>query len=335
MKILFPLFVLVVGVSLVVLDQDSDRPLIDQPAAEAGAAPNAATTKHEGETPPAPGPELARLPASLSGTRVDGTLRTNSSGKLLVDREVRQVFDYFLSTFGEEPLKTSVARLRQHLETQLAQPARGQAFDLLGRYLDYRRQLLVLEQTHPLKADLEGLRSRLHAAQQLRETLFSEEARRAFFADEEALDRFTLQRLAIRHDPQLDAAAKGEALDQLKRSLPPAMLDALTPAMHLELNQQTQALRATGGSPEALRALRQQLVGNEATRRLEKLDLERQAWRTRLAGYQQEKARIERSRGLSQADKHTAITLLARERFDETERLRLAASEQRIAQKRH
>ena len=83
------------------------------------------------------------------------------------------------------------------------------------------------------------------------------------------------------------------------------------------------ALQARGGDAVQLRQLRQQLVGNAATERLEALDRQRQVWQQRLADFEQEKSRIEHSQGLGEADKQAAIERLAEQRFDSSERLRL------------
>ncbi|WP_049243840.1 lipase secretion chaperone, partial [Pseudomonas aeruginosa] len=88
------------------------------------------------------------------------------------------------------------------------------------------------------------------------------------------------------------------------------------------------ALQAAGAGPEAIRQMRQQLVGAEATTRLEQLDRQRSAWKGRLDDYFAEKSRIEGNAGLSEADRRAAVERLAEERFSEQERLRLGALEQ-------
>lgn len=114
-------------------------------------------------------------------------------------------------------------------------------------------------------------------------------------------------------------------------SLPDELKDAIVPGLQQALREQSARLQASGGTPQALRQLRQQLVGNAATQRLEALDASRNQWRHRLAAYRVEKRRIEASRGLSEQDKTRAVAQLAAERFDETERLRLDAAERLAA----
>lgn len=271
---------------------------------------------------------LSSLPPSFAGTAVDGQFRLDDAGNLLISMDIRRIFDYFLSAYGEERIQTSIARLQAYIRSQLDEPAEGQALALLEQYLDYKRQLIQLEKDLPQMASLEAMRQREQAVQNLRASIFSPEAHQAFFAQEEAYNQFTLQRLAIRHDPALNEQQKAEAMDRLRATLPEDMQEMLVPQLQAELRQQTAALQAQGAAPEQIRQLRLQLVGAEATARLEALDQRRQQWQQRLDAYRQEKARIEANSGLSEEDRQAAIASLAEERFDERERLRLDAAEQ-------
>ncbi|EKM94248.1 lipase chaperone [Stutzerimonas degradans] len=329
MKTLLGLFLASLAFSLVVL--------LTPPADEPPPASSAATAPAHAAQPPAPAPltavsdatvqqpaRLGELPRSFNGTRIDGRLQQDTAGNLIFDGDVRRLFDYFLSAIGAEPLTHSVQRLRQYIDAQLPEPAQTQAQNLLDQYLDYKRELLALDSA-ARPHNLPALRERLAAVQALRARIFSQTAHQALFANEEAYDRFTLERLAIQLEPGLDANAKGAALDRLHAALPAELQDALVPQLQTQLRQQTAALQARGGDATQLRQLRQQLVGNAATERLEALDRQRQAWQQRLAEFEQEKSRIERSQGLGEADKQAAIERLAEQRFDSSERLRLQA----------
>ena len=274
------------------------------------------------------GTALQALPPSFAGTQVDGVLRVDAAGQLIISEDIRRIFDYFLAAIGEEPLRRSVERLRLYIASQLQAPAREQALALLDQYLDYRRELVLLERDWPQQAGLDALRRREEAAQALRARLFSPEAHQAFFAREEAYNRFSLQRLAIQQDTGLDDEGKAIAVDLLRDSLPADLQASLLPQLQNDLRQQAAKLQAEGAGPEQIRQLRLQMVGAAATQRLEALDRQRQAWARRLADYQAAKARVEASRGLSEGDKAAAIARLTAERFDERERLRLDAAEQ-------
>lgn len=274
------------------------------------------------------GSGVTSLPNSFEGTEVDGQFRLDQAGNLLVSMDIRRIFDYFLSAYGEESIKTSITRLQTYIRSQLSEPAEGQALALLEQYLDYKRQLIQLEKDLPQMASLDAMRQREQAVQNLRASIFSAETHQAFFGQEEAYNQFTLQRLTISHDQALSDQQKAEAMDRLRATLPEDMQEMLAPQLQAELRQQTASLQAQGGTPEQIRQLRLQLVGAEATTRLEVLDQQRQKWRQRLDEFRKEKARIEANRGLSDEDRRAAIASLAEERFDERERLRLDAAEQ-------
>lgn len=210
---------------------------------------------------------------------MDGIFRLDANGNLLISEDIRRIFDYFLAAAGEEPLRASVERLRAYIAAELPANAREQALVLLNQYLDYKRELVLLERDLPQMANLEALRQRETAVQALRARIFDSETQQAFFAREEAYNQFTLQRLAILQNSQLDDAGKAAAVDQLRNSLPAEMQDTVLPQLQNELRQQTAKLQAAGAKPEQIRQLRQQLVGAEATQRLEVLDQQRQTWK--------------------------------------------------------
>ncbi|MCP9338818.1 lipase secretion chaperone [Stutzerimonas xanthomarina] len=339
MKFIAVLFVLGLLIGIVMNGSAPLDPVPAQTQSRAEAARNSTSQisqqTHPAQAPPRPRTDaLDRLPGSFAGTQVDGRLRADAAGKLIIDAEIRRVFDYFLASIGEEPLETSIARLRRYIEAELPAPAAGHAIRLLSQYLNYKRQLLLLEQQHMQQAGIDAMRIRLRAVQQLRAGIFDDLVHQTFFGLDEAADHFMLERLAIHHDPSLDASGKGAALDNLRNSLPAELQDLLAAQMQVQLREQTRALAASGGSSTELRQLRQQLVGNAAAARLERLDAKRRAWQDRVTAYRLEKRRIERSQGLGQADKRAAITRLTAERFDETERQRLQAAEQLVAAER-
>ncbi|MEN0107897.1 MAG: lipase secretion chaperone [Pseudomonas sp.] len=301
-------------------------PLSSKPSPSKAQAPAAAPADLvSSQLAPLPA-TLAPLPPSFKGTQVDGSFQVDGAGNLIITGEIRHIFDYFLASYGEESLQDSVKRLRAYIASQLPQPAQEQAQALLSQYIDYKRELVLLERDLPQMANLDALRQRESAVQALRARLFSTEAHQAFFAGEEAYNQFTLQRLAIQHDDKLDAAAKGVAMDQLRASLPEELQESVLPQLQNELHSQTEQLRAQGASAEQVRALRQQLVGAEATTRLEALDQQRAGWKQRIAAFATAKAQIQNQKGLSDDDKQTAIAQLANEQFNENERLRLDAA---------
>ena len=273
----------------------------------------------------APAPDALPAAPSLRGTDVDGRLQANPDGSLLVSDQLRHLFDYYLSTAGEQPRAEIILQLQQLITDSLSDPARSQALDLLQRYLDYQQQLVELEQRFPVAADLDALWARQDAVQRLRAELFSAEEHQAFFAGEELYNRFTLERLAIVRNPDLSDADKAYEVEALRERLPEDLQALLVPQIHQDLRQQTSALRAQGASESEVRALRLSLVGPEATERLETLDQQRAAWQQRLNEFNRERDAILSQPGLADSDRANAVQTLLEERFDATERLRVSA----------
>ncbi|BAN49041.1 lipase secretion chaperone [Metapseudomonas resinovorans] len=295
----------------------------DEPPAPPATTPTGPTILH---APPSGAIAAKSRPPSLAGTEVDGRFHLDTAGNLLITEDIRRIFDYFLSTLGEVTLENSALQLRGHIAEQLQAPAESQALALLAQYLDYKRQLVQLERDLPLQADLNALGQREAAVQALRARIFSPEVHQAFFASDEAYNAFTLQRLAIQRDDNLDPAAKAAAVEQLRNNLPDALQAMAASQLQADLRAQVGALQAAGGSPEQVRQLRQQMVGAEATARLETLDRQRLQWQQRLQAYLNEKTRIEANDGLSDSDKAAAIGRLQEEGFNPQERLRLQAA---------
>ncbi len=266
------------------------------------------------------------LPGSFSGTQVDGEFSLDASGNLLITQDIVQIFQYFFSAIGEDTLAVSIDRLQAYIRQQLPQPAEQQALLLLSQYLDYKRQLILLERDLPQVSSLDGLRQRENAVQALRARIFSQQVHQVFFASEQDYNQFTLARLAVQQDSTLSPLAKGRAIDQLRANLPPELQESVLPQLHSELREQTAQLQTAGASPEQLQQLRQQLVGEQAASRLAALDQQRSDWQVRLKSYQQASAAIQSNSGLSNEDKHSALKQLSEAQFSPQERLRLEAS---------
>ncbi|SDT19891.1 Lipase chaperone LimK [Halopseudomonas xinjiangensis] len=264
-------------------------------------------------------------PPSLRGTAVDGSIKVDQQGNLLVTEHLRDLFEYYLATVGEIEPDQAIALIDRQLQAQLDEPALSQARNLLDAYLGYRRRVAELEQELPVVADLAALRTREEAVRGLRARLFDRHVHEALFGREEAYNQYHLDRLAIVHDASLDPAERAAAIAELRDSQPEDLQHALTTQVHRELGQRTQALRAQNAPSQAVRQLRLELAGPEATERLERLDAERAQWQQRLDRFVEERQAILDEPGLADVDKRAAVEDLLSDRFDERERLRVAA----------
>ena len=76
------------------------------------------------------------LPRSLADTEIDGGFTSGGDGELVADERAREVFDYFLTADGEEPISTIRARVADVARRDRVDPDRALA--LFDRYLAYR-----------------------------------------------------------------------------------------------------------------------------------------------------------------------------------------------------
>ncbi|MGC8120634.1 lipase secretion chaperone [Marinobacter sp. VGCF2001] len=209
------------------------------------------------QTPPRlPQPSFAR---SLAGTEIDGNLRADDQGHLVLEIGVRDFFDYFLSAVGEVSPQVAIDQIQSLATTHLPEPAASQAMALLDQYLAYKQAALHMMQTEldpSRQADpryqLAALGKALSELKQLRATVFSTDAHQAFFGQEEAYSEYTLAAMEIRQRTDLSEPGK-QALIQWHRNQLPESLRATEQRLHHDTRQHQARLQAleSAGSPEA------------------------------------------------------------------------------------
>lgn len=301
-----------------------------------GAAQASPNSANDAELPPPSPPAnfttgLEALPASLQGTEVDGGFEVDAAGHLRITGGVRRVFDYFLSTQGEENLVTIQTRLRAYIRHRLRDPAATEAEQLLERYLAYKQALANLQQAGGnagAALDTQALRQQLQQVQALRQQYFTPAAITAFFGDEALYDRYTLDRQDLLQDTSLSAVQRAQRLAALEAQLPAPLQEAIGAITQVQsLEALTADWKQRGGSAAELRQIREELVGPAAAERLEALDTENAAWGQRMNAWYAERTAILANRNLSEPDRQQQLGQARANRFDATERLRVEALE--------
>jgi len=271
---------------------------------------------------------LENLPRSLEGTDVDGALEADADGHLKITNAVRRTFDYFLSALGEEPLDTIVARLRAYIRAQLPATAAAEAEQLLADYLAYRQALADVDAATAPSADgqldLEVIRARMAQVADLRAQFLSPEEAGAFYADEDRMDRYMLERVAILQQQDMDAAVRAGQLAALEQQLPAHLRETSHVfTQYQNLEALTADWRRDNGTPGELRQIRENLLGPEAADRLQALGHERAVWDRRMEDWLRERAGILAASGLGEADRQRQLDALRTSRFSEAEVLRV------------
>jgi lipase chaperone LimK len=174
----------------------------------------------ESPAPPAPvhravaSPPLAAAPAarSLDGTVVDGDF---SGGPATV-----RLFEYFLSTEGEEDAAAIRRHVRAVAESCLSPGESSSALALFDRYQQYRVSLRAAFERPGAAVDA---RAALALAERTQRELFGAVAAERLFGDQDALAEVTLDRAALFADATLDPAERDARLDALEQRLPEPM----------------------------------------------------------------------------------------------------------------
>lgn len=274
---------------------------------------------------------LENLPASLQGTEVDGALETDADGHLRITLAVRRVFDYFLTAVGEEPLDTVLARLRAYIRDRLPPGAAAEAEKMLAGYLAYKQALAGIQdgaQPAGGRFDEAAVRASLQQARALRGQYMPPAMATAFYADEDAMNDYMLERVAILQDAQLAPAERAGRLAAREAQLPAPLREAThTVNQYRDLQALTADWKKQAGSATELRQIRENLLGAEAADRLEELDRGRADWDRRLDAWLAERAGILAVPGLDEADRHRQIDALRAEHFSADEQPRVEALE--------
>jgi len=270
--------------------------------------------------------------SSFKGTDIDGRLEVDHQGNLIITKNLKDMFDYFLSSFGERSIAAILVSLKKHIHQQLEEPARSQALEILYSYFSYKNALLELEvplddsNTNILKSNnLSIFKERLSAINRLRQDYFNDDVSQAFFFHTQQYDQVTLRRMEINHNELLSPDEKQALLKEADQQLPEDVLRIKdSSSKHLSLKAKQMAME--DATTEEIYSMRTQEVGAEAATRLAKLDDQRAQWQLRCQDYQNEKELILQS-GLSTQDQEQALQQLMESRFNKNEVRRLRALE--------
>ncbi|WP_372999022.1 lipase secretion chaperone [Marinobacter sp.] len=293
---------------------------------EAGVALHAETAEPEpanATTPKSLGSEP--FAASLSGTDIDGALKADTNGELVINLQVRDFFDYFLSTVGEVSPETAIHQIHAMARTHLPEPASAQALALLDQYLAYKQASLSVMQTRldPSREgdpayQLSALGDAMTQLKELRQNTFSSDVHKAFFGLEESYSEYTLATLAIQQRSDLSEQGK-QALLQWHRDQLPAELRETEQHLHASTVQQqarTAAINSAASPDAAGRQLAELGVDQDGVDSVVGYLKQREHFDQRFQDFQDAMDR-ESSSGLAEADLEKQREALLEQHFQE------------------
>jgi len=256
---------------------------------------------------------------------IDGDIRADEEGHLIIDRDLRHWIDFYLSAIGELSL-SEIKQLMAEKISQLPMPASEQAVRLLADYLSYKEALASYEGQFKqlLGSDhIDNLQQRYDWQKRLRREALSSEAVEAFWLLDELVDDYALEQLVINGSDSREE----EKLSQLKKleAALPKELKEFRRDVYIASNLQeaVEAYRQQGDSAEVIRQLRIEEVGLDATDRLEVLEAKQSVWQQRIIAYADEMKAVAAIEGITEQDKQDQIDNYQDINFDEREQLRL------------
>lgn len=256
---------------------------------------------------------------SLQGTDIDGQLRADENGNLIIELKSRDFFDYFLSTSGEVGVESAIDEILRYVQTYLPEPAAQQASELLEQYLRYKKFSIELQRT-PIEGGMDtqgylNLLQQTFAKQKAtRRELFSPIVNDAFFGLEDAYAQYTLKNMSIQNDLNLSDDEKKEMFEANRATLP---LDVQTTIAHQE--------RATITNQKVTKILNSELDDTQVYSQLVEQGYEhgkaeeiiahrqqRDSFEQRYSAYQAVKAELVRKKLTSQEMKQMLMELQSR-----------------------
>lgn len=339
------LLLLVLGSFIWWLKPDNNATNTDPLNADSMPANSAATTDGETILPDTAGAAgkangrspfvtgLENMPRSLQDTDVDGEIIIDENKQLVVTEGLRRLFDYFLSALGEEDEATIIQRVEAYIRSHTPEPAASSAIEIFGQYREYLKALdalqssygnLQMQATQAGEVDLSLIEQRRQDMIRLRKQIFKPETIEAFFAGEDAYEDYSMAMVRIQQDSSLSEAQKQASREDYISRLPDGAIkkNFEQQANFGELMQRTEELKAKGASPEALFAMRRQIVGEAAAIRLAEVDKQEADFDSRFNDYQAKRQALIAQAG-SEAKAQAQINELERSQFDELERKRL------------
>ncbi|MEG0487634.1 MAG: lipase secretion chaperone [Acinetobacter sp.] len=265
---------------------------------------------------------------SQQDTQINCQIRVDSSNRLIVNEQTKDCFEYFITQYGEKSIDQIKTDFMTYLKASYQQPVLSQLEDLWSRYVDYRSKLGDLQAPTADKDSPQYYQQIVNNTQSLRKKFFSDYEIQGLFGAQDVYDQYTVDRIGVMNDKNLSAIEKAEKLKQLFNQLPEDWKENLQQISQLEdLRKLTSEIKARGGSAQELRQMRTNLVGAEATQRLEILDVQRSDWKSKVNQYLAERDTIMNS-SMNDTAKQSAVSQLKSQQFsNQQDQIRLQTFE--------
>lgn len=180
-------------------------------------------------------------------TEIAGLIQVNENNDLIVNGELKDFMDYFLSSVGQVTPEQALQRMRLHFYQQLPTKAADQAMKILNDYLAFKTHSIdALSQ--PVDQDrvkideqyrFEQLQEALQTLHDLRRTHLGDSVAQALFEQDEAYAQYTLANMKTDLNITLSHEERVQQKILAKAELPVEMADIIN-----EQETQTKTMQA-------------------------------------------------------------------------------------------
>ncbi|WLQ17124.1 lipase secretion chaperone [Hahella aquimaris] len=281
----------------------------------------------------------ANFARALAGTDIDGDLRVDENGLLIMDIQVKDFFDYFFLAVGERTPEEVVAEIKRRIYDRLPAPAADQAMGLLNDYISYQERIRELMAAPLAPAESQNyeyyasvMESTFEQLKSLRRQIFAPDVVDAFFGLDEAYSGYALAVMQVKADAQLSDKEKASQVEALQQKLPAQMRDAHRQAAQREsLTREARRMYREGYSADSVRQALRGRFSDEKAEKIITYYQREEEWRARLGDYQRRKQDIQAA-ARTDAETIAGLTQLRNSLFT-SEELKLVESYDAIERK--
>ncbi len=164
------------------------------------------------------------IPKSLKNTDPSSLLHVDDNNQLILNHDVKVLFDYFFSSEGDLTSPELLTSMQQYILQAYPQPAAQQALALLDKYIDYKQQmqdfhaqnsaLQNLPELNTLTENdtLQTVETLMQDRQNMREKIFSIAETDAMFGQEINYDQYMLT--VAKLDADLSPTERQQQIEQ-------------------------------------------------------------------------------------------------------------------------
>jgi lipase chaperone LimK len=262
-------------------------------------------------------------------TEIDGRLREDRYGNLIVDASFKDLFDYFFSALGEKTPEQIAVNMELYIDSALSPGAAEQARALLRNFMAYNRDLAQ----HAAAGDadmselngsalLDDLKAYHAYLKNARNRHFGELYSELFFGSEEKYQEYNIARLELSF-ADLPEEEKKRQIEDLRSQLPEMQQEIIRDHERLgEFMKREHAWQNENVSDQELYNRRLTSYGYDAAERMKALDQKNLQWQDRLKEFFTEVDRINAT-DWPETEKRGFIEGIKVSDFSKTERLRL------------